>query len=144
MNVLTKQSFLPCRWSFWSVLSCQDSLSYPSASVQALWRLILKQNDEDLLLLVPSDLSNPLKIVLWYCCICCHSYRYNKNILTTETATRTPSVISCWVWELNLVFFLLYFQSPALESKRFKMQRPILIVLLKTKLVNDCTSIAIE
>ena len=44
---------LPCCGSFWSVLSCQDSLLYPSAPVQALWRLSLKQNDKDLLLLVP-------------------------------------------------------------------------------------------
>ena len=121
MNILTKQSCLPCRWPFDLLLSYQNPLSYPSAPVHALWRLSLKQNDEEMLLLVPSDFTNSGKKALCYCNTCCCSYRYNKNILTTETATGTPSVTPCRVWELCIVFVLLYFQSlaPGFERSKF-------------------------
>ena len=50
----------------------------------------------------------------------------------------------CRVWELDLVFFLFYFQSLALGTEPLKIQRPILIVLFKIKLIYICIPIAIE
>ena len=86
---------------------------------------------------------NSRKKVLQYGWFFCHSDRYNKNILMTETATGYPSVIPCWVL-LDVVFFLSYFQSLALGSERSKIWNPILIALLKTKIMNYCIPIAIE
>ena len=146
--ITTPSSFLrslsPCRGSFDLLLSCQDPLSYPSAPVQALWRLIFEKIDAYLLLLVSSDFSNSWIKALRYGNTVCCSYIHNNNIRTTETATIYPTVIHRRVWELEMVFFLFYFQSPILGSERFQIPRPILIVLLKTKLVNICTSIALE
>ena len=50
--------FLPCHWSFWLFLSCQDYSIYPSAPIQALGRLNWRVNDEKMLLLVPSNYLN--------------------------------------------------------------------------------------
>ena len=63
------------------------SLAYPSVSVQALWLPSSADYEEEILLLVPSDLSNSGGKALQYGNIACRSYRYNKNIPTTETAT---------------------------------------------------------
>ena len=68
---------------------------------------------------------NSRKKVLQYGWFFCHSDRYNKNILMTETATGYPSVIPCWVWVLDVVFFLSYFQSLALGSEQSKIWNPI-------------------
>ena len=73
-----------------------------------------------------------------------HFHRYNTNILTTETATGYQSVTSCRVWKVYVPFFNTHFQSPAPGSKRSEIPRSLLIVLLKTKLMNNCASIAIE
>ena len=37
-------SFLPCRCSFWLILSCHNPALYPSAPVHALWRIIKIEN----------------------------------------------------------------------------------------------------
>ena len=58
--------------------------------------------------------------------------------------TTTGYLIPCWVWELEVVLFLFYFQSLALGSKPSEIWNPILIALLKTKIMNDCIPIAIE
>ena len=146
--ITTPSSFLrslsPCRGSFDLLLSCQDPSLYPSAPVHALWRLMFQKNDEYLLLLVTSNVSKSRNKALQYGNTRCFSYIYTTNILTTETATGYRPATPCWVWKLYLVFFVFYFQSPALESERFKIQRPILIVLLKTKVMNCCIRIAIE
>ena len=52
--------------------------------------------------------------------------------------------MSCRIWGLYLVFVLFDFQSLALGSEQFPIPRPILIVLLKTKLMNNYVPIAIE
>ena len=93
-------SFLPCRWSFWLILSCHNPSLYPSAPVQALWRPRLKKNDVNLLLLVTSIFSKSRNKALQYGKIVCHSYRCTMNILTKETATGTLLVTPCWVWEV--------------------------------------------
>ena len=102
-------SFLPRRWSFWLFLLCQDSSLYSYSSVQAVWCLILKKNDEYLLLLVPSDFSNSWKRALWYCRTVFCSYRYTTNILITEITTGYRLVTPRQVWRVQMVFVLLYF-----------------------------------
>ena len=136
MNILTEQSFLPCCWPFDLLLSCQDPLSYPSVPVQALWRLSLKKNDEEMLLLVPSNFSKSRNKVLWYCRCFFHSYRYTTDILTTETTTGYRSVILCWVWEFYIVFIRPYWSILAPVSERSDIRKPVFIVLLKYFTVN--------
>ena len=131
--ITTPSSFLrslsPCRGSFDLLLSCQDPLSYPSAPVQALWRLIFEKIDAYLLLLVSSDFSNSWIKALRYGNTVCCSYIHNNNIRTTETATGYPSVTPYRVWEHQIVCFIFFFQSPAPGSERFQIRKPILIVL---------------
>ena len=74
-------SLLACCWSFWSILLYSTSVSYPSATVEALWRFILNQNDEEIiLLLVPSNFSNSGKKAPWIRKIFCHCYRLREKI----------------------------------------------------------------
>ena len=117
MNILTKQSFLPCRWPFNLLLSCHNPLSYPSAPVQALWRLSLKKNDEEMLLLVPSKFFDSGGKVLWYSKTCCHFYRCTRNILTSETTTGNRSVTPRRVWVVQHLFINTNFQTPAPGSE---------------------------
>ena len=79
-----------------------------------------------------------------YSKIVCLSYRYTTNILITEITTGNPSVISCWDKELETVFFLFYFQSLALGSKRTQIRKTIFIVLITSFTTNEYIPIAIE
>ena len=59
-----------------------------------------------------STMKSSRKKALWYGKIVCHSYRYNKNILTTETTTVNPSVTPCRVWKMHHIFINTNFYSP--------------------------------
>ena len=58
----------------------------------------------------------------------------DNNVVTTETATGYPSATPCRVLKVYHLSINIHFHS----------EKPILIVLLKTKLVNDYIQISIE
>lgn len=89
------------------------------------------------------------KIIKIYSCyqsikIFCHCYRYNRKIPTPGiTTTRYQLLTLCQVWKVYTLFCNAYFQSPASGSKRSKIWKPILIVLVKYFPVNECICISI-
>ena len=80
--------------------------------------------------------------------IFCHCYRYNRKIPTPGIATTRYQLLTlCQVWKVYKLFCnTTYFQSPASGSKRSKIWKPVLIVivLVKSFPVNECISIAME
>ena len=113
--------------AIWPTSLYYNWLSQSYAPVQALLLLSSVDNDEYLLLLVPSNFSNSEK--KYYKSVnVFHSYGYNKNVLPTVKATKYILVISCQVWKVLEVFVLFYFQLPAPRSELSENQ-----LLLKKK-----------
>ena len=142
--VLLVWSFLPCRWPFDPILSCQGSLLGCLDVIRPNNYEIPKKIDEERLLLVMPNFSKSRNKVLWYCRCFFHSYRYTTDILTTETTTGYRSVILCWVWEFYIVFIRPYWSILAPVSERSDIRKPVFIVLLKYFTVNESIPIAIE
>ena len=137
-------SFLPCRWSFWFIISCQDSLSYHihSGPLQAVWHLSLKRNDENVLLLVPPNFSYSGKKVLEYGKMFfslsqiqdTNSNSININQILIDN---TLSSLGAWVDVLSILFLI------TTVRKNIHLQFWVLfLVLLKTKVMNNCIPIA--
>ena len=98
-----------------------------------VWRRSLNLNDdEEILLLVPSNFSNSekkqYKPVTYFATVT----DSGKSIQTTETSFKYPSVTPRQVWEIDMMFIIwpyLQSPSPALGSKRSKIWKSINITI---------------
>ena len=143
--LLLLSSFLPCRWSFDLILSCQGSLLWCQDIIRAKqelqnyeenWRRnapfsnsydyqILETKHYNMVTLFAAS-TNTLRI-LW-------QHKHQPEIYPKHSAE-----FGCLKW-----CFLYSIFNPQPWDPNSSKFGSLFIVLLKTKVINDCTPIAIE